>query len=142
MAPIHDAASVGDVEALRRELERGVSPDARRKSWSYSSLLRLTVIMRTAYALLLRAGADPNANRMGRRTGRYTWQRATLVPRPLTSCMLLEAGASVNAKNALGLDGNGLRLHQTPPLFTRYYCAPAPSFHRGPGHPISAKTHT
>ena len=27
MAPLHDAVRAGDVEALRRELERGISPD-------------------------------------------------------------------------------------------------------------------
>ena len=29
MAPLHDAIRAGNVEALRRELERGVSPDIR-----------------------------------------------------------------------------------------------------------------
>ena len=100
MAPIHDAARAGDVEALRRELERGVSPDTD----EYGMTPLFTAAHRNprrgadCISLLLRAGADPNASMNG--------ISALIMVASHGSrdavCMLLEAGALVDVKTEWG----------------------------------------
>ena len=79
MAPIHDAIRAGDVEAVRRELAAGVSPDLRAKtlnSFPYDlpnsipvwTPLCIALVYRESYEsalemvlLLIEAGADVDA---------------------------------------------------------------------------------
>ena len=97
MAPIHDAARAGDVEALRRELERGVSPDTD----EYGMTPLFTAAHRNnanCIPLLLRAGADPNASMNGISA---LIMAASYGSRDAV-CMLLEAGALVDVKTEWG----------------------------------------
>lgn len=97
MAPIHDAALAGDVEALRRELERGVSPDTD----EYGMTPLFTAAHRNnanCIPLLLRAGADPNASMNGISA---LIMAASYGSRDAV-CMLLEAGALVDVKTEWG----------------------------------------
>ena len=97
MASLHDAVRTGDVEALRRELERGVSPDTD----EYGMTPLFTAANRNradCISLLLRAGADPNASTNG--------ISALIMVASHGSrdavCMLLEAGALVDVKTEWG----------------------------------------
>ncbi len=97
MAPIHDAVRAGDVEALRRELERGVSPDTD----EYGMTPLFTAAHRNnanCIPLLLRAGADPNASMNGISA---LIMAASYGSRDAV-CMLLEAGALVDVKTEWG----------------------------------------
>ena len=77
MAPIHDAARAGDTEALRRELERGVSPDAHAAS-VLGNLGSTPLFIASGHSradcvrILLQAGADPNV-RVLKSPSTLTW---------------------------------------------------------------------
>ena len=100
MKTIHDAAATGNVEALRRELERGVSPDTPGE-YGTTPLYLAAVNKRTdCVGLLLRAGADPNSYTDPRSTIVTLHQAAYEGSRPSREIvrMLLEAGAAVDVK--------------------------------------------
>ena len=140
MAPIHDAARAGDVEALRRELERGVSPDTD----EYGMTPLFTAAHRNnanCIPLLLRAGADPNASMNGISA---LIMAASYGSRDAV-CMLLQACLRQVPSSMLKQSGVGRQWTTPTPvahlqLFARYYFAPAPSFHERVGQ--SATTHT
>ena len=103
MAPIHDAARDGDVEALQRELGRGVSPDARGGTGDYTPLfLSVTNDRPDCVRILLQAGADPNAQVLNNKaTALHV--AAVVANSESRDCirMLLEAGAAVNARTTV-----------------------------------------
>ena len=109
MAPIQDAARDGDTEALRRELERGVSPDAPDEITSQWPPLSLAVANKHAdcVRLLLQTGADPNVNREPGTTDRFTALHAAAFMTAYSDRafdiirLLLEAGASVNLRTVI-----------------------------------------
>ena len=104
MKTIHDAAATGNVEALRRELERGVSPDTPGE-YGTTPLYLAAVNKRTdCVGLLLRAGADPNSYTEPRSTIVTLHQAAYEGSRPSREIvrMLLEAGAAVNSRSTTG----------------------------------------
>jgi len=100
MAPINDAARDGDVDNLRRELERGVPPDTPDDN-GYFPLFTAVIHERTdCVSMLLRAGADPNATSGGRRTFKPLHQAAFDYSHEIVR-MLLEAGACVDNKTSI-----------------------------------------
>ena len=96
--PIHAAARKADVDALRRELERGVPPDQRDgDGWTALYLLcrgsgkaddRLV-----CFNMLVEAGADVNATTSGEMTALHM---AAVAGNPALVGKLIEAGADVN----------------------------------------------
>jgi hypothetical protein len=98
MAPIHDAANAGNVEALRRELERGVLPDMRDVN-GFTPLFTAVLSKRAdCVSMLLRAGADPNVDGSGRTKKFKVLHQAAFDHSLEIVRMLLEAGACVDSK--------------------------------------------
>jgi len=99
MAPIHQAIYYDNTEALRRELERGVSPDMRDDNGDPPLITAVQHKRADCVSMLLQWGADPNANKDN---------NAAVTVLHLASyygvldCvrMLLEGGAAVNARLA------------------------------------------
>ena len=103
MAPIHEAVRRRDVEALRRELERGVDPDL-----LVSGCTPLQLLPRNpsacgtealqCYRLLLENGADVNVRDSINDTMLHD---ACLYNNPPLVALLLEFGADVGARGSL-----------------------------------------
>ena len=118
MAPIHDAVRAGDVEAVRRELAAGVSPDLRASTLNSSlqdlpnltpvwTPLCIALVYRSSYqsgtalletvSLLIEAGADVDAVCIYPSPFRYTaiWFAAQSGRRKLVAA-LIAAGVSTS----------------------------------------------
>ena len=99
MAPINDAVRAGDVEALRRELERGVPPDTRDGHGFTPLLIAVQRKRADCVSMLLQWGADPNANQgTGSANGLTVLHMASYYGALDCVRMLLEGGAAVNTR--------------------------------------------
>jgi ankyrin repeat protein len=116
MEPIHKAAAAGDVDALRRELERGVSPD----SVGPHGLVPLNFAAAhgasgednqlACVRLLIDAGANVSAA-SSHNNPMTSLMYAAVGERPTLVAALLDAGADVNHRESRWhrLDGSSLR---------------------------------
>ena len=105
LAPIHDAVRWRNVEALRRELERGVDPDLRATEFDKTALQMLPRVSNSCsaqamqcYRLLLENGADVNVRDSINDTMLHD---ACLYNNPPLVALLLEFGADVGARGSL-----------------------------------------
>ena len=105
MAPIHEAVRQRDVEALRRELERGVDPDLRVSETDYRTPLQLlprgsfetrNAEILQCHRLLLENGASVDVRDVINDTRLHD---ACLHNNPAIAALLLEFGADVDARN-------------------------------------------
>ena len=104
MAPIHEAVRQRDVEALRRELERGVDPDLRVSETDYRTPLQLlprgsfetrNAEILQCHRLLLENGASVDVRDSINDTALHD---ACLFGNSAIVALLLEAGADVHAR--------------------------------------------
>ena len=99
MAPINDAVRAGDVEALRRELERGVPPDMRDENDNPPLLAAVQRKRADCVSMLLQWGADPNGNQGNNAAVGLTVLHLACYYGDLDCVrMLLEGGAAVNTR--------------------------------------------
>ena len=106
MAPIHDAVRAGDVEAVRRELAAGVSPDLTEEILSRPEYTPLMVAAQHEQLeitlLLIEAGADVNVIKQG------DWSPLKLACSHGTEAIiaaLIAAGASLTRRDSLHYPG-------------------------------------
>ena len=109
MGPIHDAAKLADVAALRRVLESGVSPDATEKATDRTALHILCQNNPGAdcdcvacFKLLREAGANLEARAGGDPRGSTGLHFAASSGCFEILSLLLEAGVNVNVVNSAG----------------------------------------
>ena len=102
MAPIHEAVRQRDVEALRRELERGVDPDLRVSETDYRTPLQLlprsfecSAEILQCHRLLLENGASVDVRDSINDTALHD---ACLFGNSALVKLLIEAGADVHAR--------------------------------------------
>lgn len=98
---LHFAAFWGGGEVARRLLERGAEPDAHGRGWMTGTPLHSAVSSRDddVVAILLSAGADPNARQQG---GWTPMHGAAHNGDVRATGLLLEAGADPSARNDEG----------------------------------------
>jgi peptidoglycan/LPS O-acetylase OafA/YrhL len=97
---IWTAAAYGDLDALRRHVEGGISVDGVEPLYGHSPLgWAVLGAQDSAIGYLLEAGADPNARYRDQNTALHT---AAFFGRAEAATRLLEAGADVSARNVHG----------------------------------------
>lgn len=95
------AAAVGDVEAVRRQLDSGLDADARNPRNGATLLATAAVVgQREVAAMLIDAGAD--VNKANDRNGTAPLHAAAFAGQPAMLALLLDSGADPNATSGQG----------------------------------------
>jgi ankyrin repeat protein len=126
MAPIHDACTykAGDVEAVRRELAAGVSPDLRGNQWGHDDVTPLLIAANHEHMeivlLLLDAGADVHLVGSG---GFTALKIACLNSNKSIIAVLIAAGPSLHVESSrnqkLPIEMHGFQPKRIVPMLLR-----------------------